>query len=96
VVHFGMAFSDGANVPTAKEFVHFLVSEGWLMHYLNFSSERMMPSIRELLDQPFWLDPSDPHRMRSAMQILTRPHHLSFEVLDNEWRGRVARLVEIG
>ena len=26
------AFKDGANVETAKEFVHFLVAEGWLMH----------------------------------------------------------------
>ena len=23
--------------------------------------------------QPFWLDPSDPHRMAAAMQFLTRP-----------------------
>jgi hypothetical protein len=25
--------------------------------------------------------------MRAAIQILTRPHHLSLEVLDNEWRS---------
>ena len=31
-----------------------------------------MPSISKLLDQPFWLDPSDPHRMASAMQINSR------------------------
>ena len=30
--------------------------------------------MRKLIDQPFWLDPSDPHRMRAAMQILTQPH----------------------
>ena len=50
------------NVATAKEFVRFLVAEGWLMHYLNFSGERMLPSIPSLLEQPFWLDPSDPHQ----------------------------------
>jgi multiple sugar transport system substrate-binding protein len=72
-VHFGMAFSDGANVATAKEFVRFLVSEGWLMHYLDFSGERMLPSISKLLDQPFWLDPSDPHRMAAVMQAAARP-----------------------
>ena len=32
-----MVFSEGANVATAKEFVRFLVGEGWLGHYLNFS-----------------------------------------------------------
>ena len=32
----------------------------------------MLPSISKLLDQPFWLDPSDPHRMASAMQINSR------------------------
>ena len=33
-----------------------------------------MPPMRKLVEQPFWLDPSDPHRMRAAIQILTRPH----------------------
>jgi multiple sugar transport system substrate-binding protein len=68
-----VVFKDGANVATAKEFVRFLVSEGWLMHYLNFSGERMLPSIPALLDQPFWLDPSDPHRMAAVMQAQARP-----------------------
>ena len=27
----------------------------------------------KLLEQPFWLDPSDPHHMASAIQFLTRP-----------------------
>ena len=38
--HSVIVFKDGANVETAKEFVHFLVAEGWLMHYLDFSGER--------------------------------------------------------
>jgi multiple sugar transport system substrate-binding protein len=68
-----VVFKDGANVPAAKEFVRFLLAEGWLMHYLNFSGERMLPSIPALLDQPFWLDPSDPHRMAAVMQAQARP-----------------------
>ena len=32
-------------------------------------AERSLPPISKLLDQPFWLDPSDPHRMAAAMQI---------------------------
>ena len=72
-----VVFKDGGHVATAKEFVRFLVSEGWLMHYLNFSAERLLPPIPALLHQPFWLDPSDPHRMASVMQADARPllHH---------------------
>ena len=66
-------FKDGGNVADAKEFVSFLIGEGWLAHYLDFAGERMLPPMPKLLDAPFWLDPSDPHRMRSAMQLLTRP-----------------------
>jgi multiple sugar transport system substrate-binding protein len=49
------------------------VAEGWLMHYLDFSGERMLPSIPALLDQPFWLDPSDRHHMAAVIQAKTRP-----------------------
>ncbi len=68
-----VVFKEGGNVATAKEFIHFLVAEGWLMHYLNFSGERMLPSIPALLNQPFWLDPSDRHHMAAAMQAESRP-----------------------
>ena len=68
-----VGFKDGGNVTTTKEFVRFLVAEGWLMHYLNFSGERMLPSIPALLDQPFWLDPSDRHHMAAVMQAESRP-----------------------
>jgi multiple sugar transport system substrate-binding protein len=69
----GVVFKEGGNVASAKEFVRFLVSEGWLMHYLNFSGERILPSIPALLDQPFWLDPSDRHHMAAVMQVASRP-----------------------
>ena len=65
-------------MPTAKELVRFLVGEGWLAHYLNFAGERMLPTMPALLQAPFWLDPGDPHRMRSAMQLLTQPRALDW------------------
>jgi multiple sugar transport system substrate-binding protein len=68
-----VVFKDGRNVDTAKDFVRFLVAEGWLMHYLDFSGERMLPSIPSLLDQPFWLDPSDRHHVAAAMQAESHP-----------------------
>ena len=71
-------FKDGGHVATAKEFVRFLVGEGWLAHYLDFAGERMLPPMPALLDSPFWLDPRDPHRMRSAMQLLIQPRSYSY------------------
>ena len=53
------AFKAGEHVATAKEFVRFLVGEGWLAHYFDFSGERLLPPMTKLLDSPFWLDPSE-------------------------------------
>jgi multiple sugar transport system substrate-binding protein len=61
------------DVETAEEFIHFLVAEGWLAHYLNFSGERFLPPMSKLLDQPFWLDPRDRHLMAAVMQVRSRP-----------------------
>jgi multiple sugar transport system substrate-binding protein len=83
---FALAFKDGGNVGNAEEFVRFLVAEGWLMHYLNFSGERVLPPISKLLDQPFWLDPSDPHRMASVMQVSSRPLAHDYVVASGNWR----------
>jgi multiple sugar transport system substrate-binding protein len=81
-----VAFKDGGDVATAKQFVRFLVAEGWLMHYLNFSGERMLPSIPALLDQPFWLDPSDPHHMAAVIQAQSRPLTHSYTVASGDLR----------
>jgi multiple sugar transport system substrate-binding protein len=89
-VHRAAVFKDGGHVETAQEFVRFLVGGGWLAHYLDFASERMLPPMPKLLDAPFWLDPSDPHRMRSAMQLLTRPRSYYYEVVSGDWRHQEA------
>jgi multiple sugar transport system substrate-binding protein len=85
------AFKAGGHIPLAKEFARFLVGEGWLAHYLDFSGERMLPSMPKLLDQPFWLDPSDPHRMAAAMQFLTRPRAYSYWVVSGDPRYLLLR-----
>ena len=82
----GLVFKDGDHVATAKEFVRFLVAEGWLAHYLNFSGERMLPPMQKLLDQPFWLDPSDPHRMAAVMQVSSRAPSYDYTVASGDWR----------
>jgi multiple sugar transport system substrate-binding protein len=81
-----VVLKDGGHAATAKEFVHFLVADGWLMHYLDFSGEKMLPSIPALLNQPFWLDPSDPHHMAAAMQAESRPTAHNYAVASGDLR----------
>jgi multiple sugar transport system substrate-binding protein len=80
-----VAFRGGANPALAKEFVSFLVRGGWLAHYLNFSGERVLPPMQKLLDQPFWLDPGDPHRMAAVMQLASRPLAYSYAAVSGNW-----------
>jgi multiple sugar transport system substrate-binding protein len=80
----------GGHPALAADFVRFLAEGGWLAHWLTFAGDRMLPPMRKLVEQPFWLDPSDPHRMRAAIQILTSPHANVYKLHDHEWRsGRI-------
>ena len=82
-----VVFKDGDHVATGGKFVRFLAEGGWLAHWLDFSGDEIMPPMRKLVEQPFWLDASDPHRMRGAIQLLTQPHLMDMDVRDNEWRS---------
>jgi multiple sugar transport system substrate-binding protein len=84
-------FESGGHVGTTKDFVRFLVGEGWLAHWLDFAGDRIMPPMPRLLGQPFWLDPSDPHRMKAVVQFLEHPRSApSYEILSGDWRhGRI-------
>jgi multiple sugar transport system substrate-binding protein len=82
-----VVFKAGRNPDLAGDFVRFLAEEGWLAHWLDFAGDRFMPPMRKLVEQPFWLDASDPHRMRAAIQMLTRQHLLNMDVRDHEWRS---------
>ena len=88
-IHPAVVFKEGGNTATAEDFVRFLVGEGWLMHYLDFSGERLQPTISKLLDQPFWLDPSDPHRMAAVMQIRSRPALQNYAAASGNWRHQL-------
>jgi multiple sugar transport system substrate-binding protein len=89
-IYAAVVFKDGSNVDTAKEFVRFLVAEGWLAHYLDFSAERLMPPLPALLNAPFWLDPSDRHRMAAAMQVASRPLAHDYATASGNWRHDLA------
>src|SRR3954452_17850765 len=85
-----VVFRGTGHEATATAFVLFLVVEGWLAHWLDFAGDRFLPPLPALLEQPFWLDPGDPHRMASAMQFLTRPRRYAYEAASGDWRhGRV-------
>jgi multiple sugar transport system substrate-binding protein len=86
VLH-GVVFKAGGNPALAEDFVRFPAEEGWLAHWLDFAGERYLPPMRKLVEQPFWLDLSDPHRMRAAIQILTQPHLINTGVRDHEWQS---------
>jgi multiple sugar transport system substrate-binding protein len=81
-----VVFKDGGHTATAEEFVRFLVAEGWLAHYLDFSGQRMLPSMPKLLRQPFWLDPTDPHLMAAVMQVELRPTQYNYASVTGNWR----------
>ena len=40
----------------------------------------------KLLDAPFWLDPSDRHRMAAAMQVASRPVQYDYARVTGNWR----------
>jgi multiple sugar transport system substrate-binding protein len=86
--HEAVVFKGGKNTVLAEEFVRFLVADGWLAHWLSGARDRMLPPMRQLLDQPFWLDPKDPHRLRSAVQTLTQPHSLGWWGIRLDQEGR--------
>jgi ABC-type glycerol-3-phosphate transport system substrate-binding protein len=58
--HEALVFKDGEHVATAKEFVSFLSSEGWLAHYLDFSAERILQDSSHLSPCPPRRRPSGP------------------------------------
>jgi multiple sugar transport system substrate-binding protein len=85
-----VVFKDGGHGAAAEQFVRFLAQEGWLAHWLDFAGDRYFPPMRKLVEQPFWLNPNDSHRMRGAIQIMTHPHLINMDVRDREWRsGRI-------
>jgi hypothetical protein len=42
--------------------------------------------MQALVEQPFWLDPGDPHRIATAMQFLSRPHGYQYAAVSGNWR----------
>jgi multiple sugar transport system substrate-binding protein len=89
-IYRAVVLKSGRDPALARGFVRFLVEDGWLAHYLDFAGDRFLPPITKLIDSPSWLDPGDPHRMRSAIQGMTQPHvYDTGELSDRVWDDRV-------
>lgn len=67
-----LVFKQAKNVDGAKDFIHFLLSEGGLGAYLEASLGRALPAMPALLNTTFWQDATDPHR-RAAVEQLSQP-----------------------
>ena len=87
-----MVFKDGGHVAAAKEFVRFLVAEGWLAHYLDFSGERMLPPMPKLLDAAVLARPERPapHGLGDADPDSSRAAY-DYAAASGDWRHRLGR-----
>jgi multiple sugar transport system substrate-binding protein len=62
------------NVPVAKEFLKYMIEPKVVNTYLKNGLGRWLPAIPELVKtDPFWLDPSDPHRSAYTREALVDP-----------------------
>jgi multiple sugar transport system substrate-binding protein len=62
------------NVDVAKDFLRYLIQPKVVNEYLKSSLGRFLPTMPELVkNDPFWLDPQDPHRANYARQGLLDP-----------------------
>jgi multiple sugar transport system substrate-binding protein len=86
-----VVFKDGGHTAAAREFVCFLIEDGWLATYLTNTGDRLLPPSKKMLNQPFWLDPLDPHRLQSAVQAMSQPHVWRYYGLNREQGVRLGR-----
>lgn len=73
----------------------------------SFVGDRYLPTMPKLLEAPFWLDPSGPHRIAAAMHVASRPMQYDYLTVtgnsrydlvwqENVWGKAVHRVVAEG
>ncbi|HVY16038.1 MAG TPA: ABC transporter substrate-binding protein [Rhodopila sp.] len=78
------------NVQGAKEFMKYFMQPQVMNANLKGGLGRWVPAIPDLVKQdPFWLDPSDPHRQPYVTEAVINPTIPAFEGYNPAW-GRVA------
>jgi multiple sugar transport system substrate-binding protein len=104
---FGCFIPTGAkNVEVAKDFLKYLIQPKVANEYLKQGLGRLLPAMPDLIkNDPFWLDPKDPHRAAYTRQGLlepTVPYHSAFnpgfaEVAAQQvWGGAEADIIREG
>jgi hypothetical protein len=62
------------NVEVAKDFLKYMIQPKVVNEYLKSALGRFLPTMPELVkNDPFWLDPKDPHRANYARQGMLEP-----------------------
>ncbi len=74
------------NVEVAKEFMKFLIQPKVMNAYLKQGLGRWLPAYPSLVkSDPFWLDPSDPHRANYVREGLIDPTVVNYPVFNPGW-----------
>ena len=69
------------NVAVAKDFLKFLIQPTVVNEFLKTGLGRWLPAMPDLVKQdPFWLDPADPHRVAYTTEGLLGPTVPNFSV----------------
>ncbi len=67
----GFIPKEARNITVAKDFLQYLIQPHVMNEYLKNGLGRSVPAIPALVRQdPFWLDPSDPHRSAYVRELL--------------------------
>jgi multiple sugar transport system substrate-binding protein len=70
----GLIPKGAANVEVAKDFLKYLIQPKVLNEYLKTGLGRNLPAMAGIArDDPWWLDPKDPHRVAYTTQALLGP-----------------------
>ena len=81
-----VVFKDGRNVDD-RQGVRALSRGRGLARPLSRLRRRALPAAHaEAARAPFWLDPSDRHRMAAVMQIASRPMQYDYATVSGDWR----------
>ena len=74
------------NVEVAKEFMKFLIQPQVMNAYLKQGLGRWLPAYPSLAkSDPFWLDPSDPHRANYVREGLIDPTVVNYPAFNPGW-----------
>jgi multiple sugar transport system substrate-binding protein len=79
----GLIPKGATNVEVAKDFLKYLIQPKVCNEYLKTGLGRRVPAMPSIAkNDPWWLDPSDPHRVAYTTQVLLRPTFPTFWVFN--------------